>query len=49
MLKLQTLVALGAQLAPYPNGKPAGANLIITAEPGRGKNHVCDAVASLLP
>jgi hypothetical protein len=49
VLKLQTLVALGAQLAPYPNGKPAGANLIITAEPGRGKNHVCDAVASLLP
>ncbi len=49
VLKLQTLVAVGAQLAPYPNGKPAGANLIITAEPGRGKNHVCDAVASLLP
>lgn len=49
VLKLQTLVAVGAQLAPYPNGKPAGANLIITAEPGRGKNHVCDAVAALLP
>ena len=49
VLKLQTLVALGAQLALYPNGKPAGANLIITAEPGREKNHVCDAVASLLP
>ena len=48
-LKLQTLVALGAQLAPYPNGKPTGANLIITAEPGRGKNHVCDAVAVALP
>lgn len=49
VLKLQTLVAVGAQLAPYPNGKPAGANLIITAEPGRGKNHVCDAVAAVLP
>jgi hypothetical protein len=49
VLKLQTLVAVGAQLAPYPNGKPAGTNLIITAEPGRGKNHVCDAVAALLP
>jgi hypothetical protein len=49
VLKLQTLVAVGAQLAPYPNGKPAGANLVITAEAGRGKNHVCDAVASLLP
>ena len=48
-LRLQTLVALGAQLALYPNGKLAGANLIITAEPGRGKNYVCDAVASLLP
>src|SRR5215211_2148286 len=48
-LRLQTLVALGAQLAPLPNGKPAGANLILTAESGRGKNYVCDAVASLLP
>lgn len=49
MLKLQTLVAVGGQLAPYPNAKPAGANLIITAEPGRGKNHICDAVGFLLP
>jgi hypothetical protein len=49
VLKLQTLVAFGAQLSPYPNGKPAGANLIITAEAGRGKNHVCDAVSALLP
>jgi len=48
-LQLQTLVALGAQLAPLPNGKPAGANLILTAESGRGKNYVCDAVASMLP
>ena len=48
-LRLQTLVALGAQLAPLPNGKPAGANLILTAESGRGKNYVCDAVASLQP
>ena len=49
VLKLQALVAFGAQLAPYPNGKPAGANLIITAEAGRGKNHVCDAVAAPMP
>jgi hypothetical protein len=49
VLKLQTLIAFGAQLSPYPNGKPAGANLIITAEAGRGKNHVCDAVAAPLP
>jgi hypothetical protein len=48
-LRLQTLVALGAQLVPLPNGKPAGANLILTAEAGRGKNYVCDAVASKLP
>jgi hypothetical protein len=48
-LRLQTLVALGAQLAPLPNGKPAGANLILTAEAGRGKNYICDAVASMLP
>jgi hypothetical protein len=48
-LRLQTLVALGAQLVSLPNGKPAGANLILTAEAGRGKNYVCDAVASMLP
>jgi hypothetical protein len=48
-LKLQTLVAIGAQLAPLAGGKPAGANLILTAEAGRGKNYVCDATASALP
>src|SRR5215212_409217 len=48
-LRLQALVALGAQLAELPNGRPAGANLILTAEAGRGKNYVCDAVASMLP
>lgn len=48
-LKLQTLVAGGAQLAPLPNGKPAGANLILTAEASRGKNYICDATASGLP
>jgi hypothetical protein len=48
-LQLQTLGALGAQLAPLPNGKPAGANLILMAVSGRGKNHICDAVASPLP
>lgn len=48
-LRLQTLVALGAQLAPLPSGRPAGANLILTAEAGRGKNYICDAVATGLP
>jgi hypothetical protein len=48
-LKLQTLVAVGAQLEPLPNGKPAGANSIVTAKSGRGKNHICDAVAVALP
>jgi hypothetical protein len=48
-LRLQTLGAVGAQLAPLPNGKPAGANLILIAEPGRGKNYICDAVAVALP
>jgi hypothetical protein len=48
-LKLQTLGAVGAQLALLPNGKPAGANLILIAEPGRGKNYICDAVAVALP
>lgn len=48
-LKLQTLVAVGAQLAPLPSGRPSGANLILTAEAGRGKNYICDAVATALP
>ncbi len=48
-LKLQTLVAIGAQLAPFAGGKPAGANLILTAEAGRGKNYICDATAAALP
>ena len=48
-LKLVALVAAGAQLAPLSNGRPVGANLIITAEPGRGKNYILDAVSSLLP
>ena len=48
-LRLQTLGAVGAQIAPLPNGKPAGANLILNAEPGRGKNYICDAVAVALP
>jgi len=48
-LKLQTLVALGAQLAPLPSGRPPGANLILTAEAGRGKNYICDAVTAALP
>jgi hypothetical protein len=48
-LKLQTLVAGSAQLAPLPGGRPAGTNLILTAEAGRGKNYICDAVATGLP
>jgi hypothetical protein len=48
-LRLQALVAFGAQLAPLPSGRPAGANLILTAEAGRGKNYICDAVTTALP
>ena len=48
-LKLQTLVAVGAQLAPFAGRTPAGANLILTAEAGRGKNYICDATATGLP
>lgn len=49
MLKLQSLVAAGAQLQPLPSSRPVGANNILTGESGRGKNHICNAVASLLP
>jgi hypothetical protein len=48
-LKLLVLNALGAQLEPLPNGKPMGANAVLIAHWGRGKNHLCDAVAALLP
>jgi hypothetical protein len=48
-LKLLALNALGAQLVPLPNGKPMGANVVLIAHWGRGKNHLCDAVAALLP
>jgi len=48
-LRLLTLNATGAQLEPLPNGRPAGANLVLIAEAGRGKNHLADAVAGLLP
>jgi hypothetical protein len=48
-LKLLALNAFGAQLAPLPKGKPMGANVVLIAQWGRGKNHLCDAVAALLP
>ncbi len=49
MLKLLVLVCLSAQLDFLPNGKPMGANNILTAEAGRGKNFACDAIARLIP
>jgi hypothetical protein len=48
-LKLLALSALGAQLATLPNGKPLGSNVVLIAGWGRGKNLLCDAVATLLP
>jgi transcriptional regulator with XRE-family HTH domain len=48
-LGLISLAGLSAQLAPLPNGRPLGANVILTSPPGRGKNYLCDAVARLLP
>ncbi|PLS82604.1 MAG: hypothetical protein CYG60_24065 [Actinobacteria bacterium] len=48
-LRLLTLNALGAQLEPLPNGRPAGTNVVLTAEAGRGKNYLADAVAAPLP
>ena len=44
-LKLLALNALGAQLAPLPNGKPMGANVVLIAGWGAGRTF-CDAVAS---
>jgi hypothetical protein len=48
-LGLISLAGLSAQLAPLPNGRPLGANVILTSPPGRGKNYLCDAIARLLP
>jgi hypothetical protein len=48
-LKVITLNGTGAQLESLPNGRPAGANLLLTAEAGRGKNYLADAVSGLLP
>jgi DNA primase len=48
-LDLALLVALGAQLTPLPNGRPLGASMLLTADAGRGKNHIVDAAVTLLP
>jgi len=48
-LRLITLVAVGAQLAQLPNGRPLGASGMLVAEAGRGKNYLTDAVVSALP
>jgi len=48
-LELALLVALGAQLEPLPNGRPLGASILLTAQAGRGKNHIVDAAVKPLP
>jgi DNA primase len=48
-LELGLLVALGAQLEPLPNGRPLGASILLTGQPGRGKNHIADAACKPLP
>lgn len=49
LLALLFLVFLSAQLELLPSGKPIGANCILSAPYGRGKNYLADAVARLLP
>jgi hypothetical protein len=49
VLGLLFLVFLSAQLELLPSGKPLGANCILSAPPGRGKNYLADAVARVLP
>jgi hypothetical protein len=48
-LEFIILVAVGAQLAPLPNGRPLGASGMLIAEAGRGKNYLTDAVVAILP
>ena len=47
-LRLIILVAVGAQLAQLPNGRPLGASGMLVAEAGRGKNYLTDR-GDLLP
>jgi hypothetical protein len=49
LMGLLFLVFLSTQLELLPSGKPLGANCILSAPPGRGKNYLCDAVARVLP
>src|SRR5829696_85720 len=39
-LELSLLVAIGAQLEPLGDGRPLGASMLITAQAGRGKDHI---------
>jgi DNA primase len=48
-LDLALLIAVGAQLAPLPNGRPLGASALLVADAGRGKNHIVDAAVKVLP
>ncbi|HSK84970.1 MAG TPA: toprim domain-containing protein [Rubrobacter sp.] len=48
-LELALLVALGAQLEPLSNGRPLGVSILLTAQAGRGKNHIVDAAVKPLP
>jgi DNA primase len=48
-LELALLVALSAQLEPLPNGRPMSVSILLTAEAGRGKNHIVDAAVKPLP
>jgi DNA primase len=48
-LELVLLTALGAQLAPLPNGRPLGTSELLTGDAGRGKNHLADAAVKPLP
>ena len=48
-LEMAILIALSAQLANLPNGRPSGTSALLTADAGRGKNHLADAAVELLP
>ncbi len=48
-MKVVMLGGSSAQLDVLPTNKPLGTNVILTGEPGRGKNYITDAVAGGLP
>jgi len=49
VVQLEVLSGASAQLAPLPNGKPAGTSMMLTGPSGRGKNFTVDCAVTHFP